>query len=710
MTYQRYTITAALPYANGGVHIGHLAGAYIPADIYVRYLRRRYGKEKVLFVCGSDEHGVPITLRAQKEGITPQELVDKYHHIMGSSFAQFGIDFDIYHRTSDPLHHETAAHFFKKMYDAGVLPEKESEQYYDTEQGRFLADRYIIGTCPRCANENAYGDQCEKCGSTLSPQDLIRPRSALSGSALTLRPTTHWYLPLDSYQQSWLNAWILEGEGRSEAWKNSVMGQCRSWLEQGLQPRAVTRDLEWGVALPIPHTEGKVLYVWFDAPIGYISASKAWAAQQAGRDWRPFWQSSDSKLVHFIGKDNIVFHCIIFPAMLRQMQDLGEPYILPVNIPANEFLNLEGEKISTSRNHAVWLDEYLQDFPQQQDALRYALTSIIPESKDSDFTWADFQLKVNSELVAILGNFVNRVLVLTHKFLEGKTPSAKEIEDNSELRTKILAAYRSNFEESNKNICNMIAGLENYRFREAQAEMMNLARGGNKFLADCEPWKIYKSDPEACAAVLSYALELTANIAVACEPFLPNTARRILEQLRLDISEACRQQFWEQGVLQNILPEFHTLNSPELLFRNIEDEEIKVQTDRLAARKAERVAAAPAAVVYAPLKESIAYDDFAKLDLRTATIVAAERIPKADKLLKLTLNVGFEERTVLSGIAEHFEPEAIIGRQVLLLANLAPRTMRGVVSNGMILMAEDAEGKLHFVAPPVAINNGATIS
>lgn len=679
----RYLITAALPYANGPLHIGHIAGCYLPADIFVRY-QRLMGRD-VKFICGSDEHGVPITLRARKEGVTPQQIVDKYHTIMRDAFADFGISFDIYHRTSDKVHHETASDFFKTLYDKGVFTEEESEQYFDEEAGMFLADRYITGTCPKCGNPNAYGDQCEKCGTSLSPRELINPHSQLSGKAPILKKTKHWYLPLDKMQQEWLQAWM---NSKEDSWKKNVYGQCKSWLDQGLQPRAVTRDLDWGVPVPLPDNIGKVLYVWFDAPIGYISATKALTA-----NWEQYWKDKDTKLIHFIGKDNIVFHCIIFPAMLKAHGD----YVLPDNVPANEFLNLEGDKISTSRNWAVWLHEYLHDFPGKQDVLRYALCATAPETKDNDFTWKDFQDRNNNELVAILGNFVNRTLVLTAKYYEGKVPVRGELLENEKICLEAVAAAPGLVKES----------LEKYRFREALGHLMDLARAGNKYLADTEPWKHQKTNPQYVETVLSVALEVTAALAYLSEPFLPFTAAKLRKMLNIP------ERTWEDAFHHTQIEHGHILGEASLLFEKIEDEAIQSQLQKLENTKTTNAAvetAPTAAATLKPFKDITTYDDFSKMDLRVATIVAAEKVEKADKLLKLTLNTGIDTRTVVSGIAMHFSPEKIIGQQVTLLANLAPRKIRGIESNGMILMAEDTNGKLVFVQPGRATKEGSTIA
>jgi methionyl-tRNA synthetase len=678
----RTLVTAALPYANGPVHIGHLAGAYIPSDIYVRFLRAN--GEDVKFICGSDEHGVPITLRARKEGITPQEVVDKYHTIIKESFAAFGISFDIYHRTSEKIHHETAAAFFSTLYDKKIFTEEESEQYYDEEAKMFLADRYIVGTCPNCGNTNAYGDQCEKCGKSLSPSELINPHSQLSGKPPVLKKTKHWYLPLDTMQKDWLDTWIRSHEGD---WKNNVFGQCKSWLDQGLQPRAVTRDLDWGVPVPLAEATGKVLYVWFDAPIGYISATKAlFANTNDPNGWEKYWKDKDTRLLHFIGKDNIVFHCIIFPAMLKAH---GE-FILPENVPANEFLNLEGDKISTSRNWAVWLHEYLEEFPGKQDVLRYTLTATAPETKDNDFTWKDFQARNNSELVAILGNFVNRTLVLTQKYYNGKVPAHHELKDDDKA---CIQAMKSIPEKISENILN-------FRFRDALFELMNLARIGNKYLAENEPWKIQSTNPERVETVLYISLEITAYLAQLMEPFLPFTSVKLLKMLDLEPKK------WKDFLGKQILRPGHQLREPSLLFEKIEDAVIDVQLQKLETSKAMNQLSN---ATVTPSKPSTSFDDFQKMDLRVGTIVSAERVPKTDKLLKLTIDTGIDTRTVVSGIAADYSPENIIGQQVTILVNLEPRKIKGIESQGMILMAENAAGELAFVAPVKNMDNGGTI-
>lgn len=674
--FKRYTVTSALPYANGPIHIGHLAGVYVPADIYVRYLRSI--GEDVIFIGGSDEHGVPITIKAKQEGVTPQQIVDKYHQIIKDSFKELGISFDVYSRTSAKIHHETASEFFKKLYDKGDFIEKTTSQYYDEENKQFLADRYITGTCPHCNYEKAYGDQCEKCGTSLNATDLINPKSALSGNAPVLKDTKHWFLPLEKYEP-WLKKWILEGH--KDDWKPNVYGQCKSWIDQGLQPRAVTRDLDWGVKVPLKDAVGKVLYVWFDAPIGYISATK-----ELTPEWEKYWKDPESKLVHFIGKDNIVFHCIIFPAMLKA----EGTYILPDNVPANEFLNLEGDKISTSRNWAVWLHEYLKEFPGKQDVLRYTLTANAPESKDNDFTWKDFQAKNNNELVAIFGNLVNRTLVLTHKYFEGKIPEIKELNKNDQIAIEQIKAFPTQIGKS----------IEHYRFREALAELINLARLGNKYLTDNEPWKLFPSDPERVKTILNISLQICANLAVLCEPFLPFTAENLRKALSLP------KLTWKDAGSINLLKAGNVLNQPELLFEKIEDDAIEAQIQKLLSTKKQNMEANQN---LAPAKSNISYDDFSKLDLRVATILTAEKVAKTKKLLKLTLDTGLDKRTVISGIAEYYESEKIIGQKVCLIANLEPKEIKGTLSHGMILMAEDASGKLCFVSPTEAINNGSIV-
>lgn len=682
----RYTITSALPYANGPVHIGHLAGVYVPADIYARFLRSK--GENVLFIGGSDEHGVPITIRAKKEGVTPQQIVDKYHVQIKQSFEELGISFDIYSRTSSKIHAETSSEYFKKLYEEGKFIEQTSEQYYDPKAEQFLADRYIIGTCPKCGNENAYGDQCEKCGSTLSPSELINPRSTLSGEKPIMKSTKHWFLPLDQYEP-WLKQWILEDH---KNWKTNVYGQCKSWLDQGLQPRAVTRDLDWGVPVPVAGAEGKVLYVWFDAPIGYISAAKDYflnsevKAIHKNNTWEDFWKKDDTKLVHFIGKDNIVFHCIIFPAMLKAEGS----YILPDNVPANEFMNLEGDKISTSRNWAVWLHEYLEEFKDKQDVLRYALCANAPETKDNDFTWRDFQARNNNELVAIYGNFVNRALVLTHKYYEGVIPALGKLEATDEAVIMMLKEFPGK----------IAASIEQYRFREALGFMMDLARLGNKYLADTEPWKIYKENPERVKTILHIGLQIAANLAIVSEPFIPFTSAKLFTMMNLSANT------WNNAGTIDLLKAGDKLNPAELLFEKIEDATIEAQVKKLEDTKQANLLAN---AEVKPLKENVSFEDFSKMDIRVATIIAAEKVAKTKKLLKLTLKTGIDERTVVSGIAEHFDPEKIIGQQVSLLANLAPREIKGILSQGMILMAEDADGSLKFVQPGAAVNAGSMI-
>lgn len=694
-TFKRHTITAALPYANGPLHIGHIAGAYLPADTYVRYLRLK--GEDVVFICGSDEHGVAITLGAKKEGVTPKVFVDKYHGLMKKAFEDFGIAFDIYSRTSNPVHYETAQEFFKNIYDKGIFLEETSDQYYDEQEGIFLADRYIIGTCPKCGNPNAYGDQCEKCGTSLSPRELINPRSTVSGKTPVLKPTKHWYFPLDKYE-GWLREWIVEGH--KDDWKTNVYGQCKSWIDQGLQPRSITRDLDWGVPVPLADGKGKVLYVWFDAPIGYISATK----ELKPNDWKKYWQDPESRLIHFIGKDNIVFHCVIFPSILKA----AGGYVLPDNVPANEFLNLEGDKISTSRNHAVWLHEYLQDFPGRRDELRYMLTSISPETKDADFTWKDYQSKVNSELVAILGNFVNRVMVLTWKYFDGKVPSAHELPGTDDRRKKVLEKYNQAHTDLNASVKDMIDALDNFRFREAQFHMINLCRIGNKFLADTEPWKLAKDDMEAVGCILNYALTVVGNIAIACEPFLPDTARNIKTQLNSSTIDKTWGEFWKKQQLIEPVPQNHQLGKAGLLFRNIEDEEIDRQVAKL--KKPKTVEEQKSESAVKPLKAQVTIDDFSKLDIRVGKVLAAEKMEKSDKLLKLTVDTGVDQRTILSGIAKHYTPEEMVGKQVTLIANLAPRKMMGIESQGMILMAEDSNGKLRLLQPNEVVNPGSTVS
>ena len=724
--YKRTLVTCALPYANGPVHIGHLAGVYVPADIYVRYLRMK--GEDVLFICGSDEHGVPITIKAKKQGCSPQDVVDKYHNIIKKSFAGLGINFDIYSRTTSGVHHRNASEFFRKLYDEGKFVEKESEQYYDEEAKTFLADRYIVGTCPKCGNEGAYGDQCEKCGSTLSPEELINPRSALSGGKLVKKKTKHWYLPLDQYEP-WLREWILENH---KEWKTNVYGQCKSWLDAGLQPRAVSRDLDWGVPVPVEGADGKVLYVWFDAPIGYISNTM----ELLPESWEKWWKSQDTKLVHFIGKDNIVFHCIVFPSMLKAY---GQ-YILPDNVPANEFLNLEGDKISTTRDWAVWLNEYLEEFPGQEDVLRYVLCANAPETKDNDYTWKDFQARNNNELVAIFGNFVNRAVVLTHKYFGGKVPGNPKPEPaDAEILGQIPALKKS--VEDN---------IMNYKFREALKEAMNIARLGNKYLTDTEPWKVAKTDMDRAASILNVSLQICADLAVVFEPFLPFSAGKLRNILNVGIyagtdhragesgsssenlfregeaaalhtvpsgadagGDACAVTLsWDSLGKDNILPEGHQLGEAVLLFSKIEDSVVECQVHKLEEKKAAKEAAAKAAaapVQAAPQKAECTFDEFEKMDIRTATVLEAERVPKTDKLLKLTIDTGIDRRTIVSGIAEYYTPEQMLGRQICILANLQPRKIRGIESKGMILMARQGDGKMRFITPEETLSNGAEI-
>ena len=705
---KRFTITAALPYTNGPVHVGHLAGVYVPADIYARYLR--LNNKDVAFVCGSDEHGVPITLKAKKEGITPQQVVDKYHAIIKQSFKDFGITFDNYSRTSAKIHHETASEFFKELYDNGKFIEETSAQLYDAEAKQFLADRFIIGTCPKCGNDESYGDQCEKCGTSHNATDLINPKSAITGNVPSLKETKHWYLPLNEYQE-WLKEWILVGHKKD--WKANVLGQVKSWVDDGLKPRAVTRDLDWGIPVPIEGAEGKVLYVWFDAPIGYISSTKEWADRE-GKDWEPYWKDENTKMVHFIGKDNIVFHCIIFPAMLKAEGS----YILPENVPANEFLNLEGDKISTSKNWAVWLHEYLEDFPDKQDVLRYVLTANAPETKDNDFTWKDFQARNNNELVAIFGNFINRVVVLTNKYYDGQVPPVGELTEVDKETLNKLSEYPAIISSS----------IERYRFREALSELMNLARLGNKYLADEEPWKQIKTNPERVKTIMNVALQISAGLSVLCEPFLPFTSTKLKGILRLneergtndvvistseEIAATQKNEFrkdvteWSIVTSNNeLIPSGHQIGKPELLFAKIEDTEVQQQVDKLEATKL-----ANEVVVVEPQKETIEFDDFTKLDIRIGTILEAEKIPKTKKLLKLKVDVGMDVRTIVSGIAESFKAEDIIGQRVSVLVNLAPRKLRGVESQGMILMSETNDGKLTFIEPDKeGVTNGEQIS
>ena len=720
--YKRTLVTCALPYANGPVHIGHLAGVYVPADIYVRYLRLK--GEDVLYVCGSDEHGVPITIKARQQGVTPQDIVDKYHKIIKDSFSGLGINFDIYGRTSSDVHDANASEFFKKLYDEGKFITRESEQYYDPEARTFLADRYIVGTCPKCGAEGAYGDQCEKCGSTLSPEELINPKSKLSGAEPVKKKTTHWYLPLDKYEQ-WLSDWILAGH---KEWRSNVYGQCKSWIDGGLQPRAVSRDLDWGVPVPVEGAEGKVLYVWFDAPIGYISNTQELLPQS----WEKWWKSEDTKLVHFIGKDNIVFHCIVFPSMLKAYGD----YILPDNVPANEFLNLEGDKISTSRNWAVWAHEYLEQFPGKEDVMRYVLTANAPETKDNDFSWKDFQTRNNSELVAIFGNFVNRAVVLTHKYFGGVVPSAGELQEIDRAALAEIPALKESLEKN----------IDGYHFREALKDAMEIARVGNKYISDCEPWKVAKTDMERTATILNVCLQICADLAVAFEPFTPFAAEKLRKMLGVTISAGRDHRKGERETVNtfkagegaalhtlpsdapscvcdgiclgwdvlgkdNIIPAGHKIGEAELLFAKIEDDAINAQLARLDAIRAEREAAAKAeaAKIVAPQKDECTFEDFEKMDIRTATVLEAERVPKTDKLLKLTIDTGIDKRTIVSGIAEYYSPEEMAGKQICILANLAPRKIRGIESKGMILMARQGDGKMRFITPQETLANGAQI-
>ncbi len=719
--FKRTLVTCALPYANGPVHIGHLAGVYVPGDIYTRYLRMR--GEDVLFICGSDEHGVPITIKAKNQGVTPQDIVDKYHSIIKDSFTRLGINFDIYSRTTSAVHHKNAADFFRKLYDDEKFVTKETEQYYDTEAKTFLADRYITGTCPKCGNPGAYGDQCEKCGSTLSPEELIDPKSALSGSAPVKMKTKHWYLPLDKYEP-WLREWILE---QHKEWKTNVYGQCKSWLDGGLQPRAVSRDLEWGVPVPVDGAEGKVLYVWFDAPIGYISNTK----ELLPESWEKWWKSEDTRLVHFIGKDNIVFHCIVFPSMLKA----DGSYILPDNVPSNEFLNLEGDKISTSRNWAVWLNEYVDEFPGQEDVLRYVLCANAPETKDNDFTWKDFQQRNNSELVAIFGNFVNRAVVLTGKYFGGKVPQNLKPEAIDKEALDAIIPCKEALEKY----------ISEFHFREALKEAMNIARIGNKYISDTEPWKVAKTDMDRTASILYTSLQICADLAIAFEPFLPFSCEKLRGILRMGINAGFDHRagegeptvnFYKEGESAalhtvapsdglvfswdnlgdaELLPAGHELGEASLLFQKIEDSVVEGQIAKLQSTKAanEAAAAAKAAVEAAkrvePQKPEVTFDDFGAMDIRTATVLAAERVPKTDKLLKLTIDTGIDERTIVSGIAEYYSPEDMVGKQICILANLAPRSIRGIESKGMILMAKQGDGKMRFITPQETLNNGAII-
>ncbi|MGB1042887.1 MAG: methionine--tRNA ligase [Tenacibaculum sp.] len=686
-TPKRYTITAALPYTNGPIHIGHLAGVYVPGDIYARYLRQR-GKD-VAYICGSDEHGVAIPMRAKKEGVTPQDIIDKYHGIIKKSFVDFGISFDNYSRTSSETHHKTASDFFTKLYNDGEFIEEVTEQLYDAEANQYLADRFVVGTCPKCGNEESYGDQCEKCGTSHNATDLINPKSAITGNVPTLKETKHWFLPLDKHE-AFLREWIVEGHKHD--WKPNVLGQCKSWIDDGLRPRAVTRDLDWGIPVPVEGADGKVLYVWFDAPIGYISATKEWAARE-GKNWEDYWKKDDTKLVHFIGKDNIVFHCLIFPSMLKAHGD----YILPENVPANEFLNLEGNKLSTSKNWAVWLHEYLEEFPNQQDVLRYTLTANAPESKDNDFTWKDFQTKNNSELVAIFGNFINRVVVLTNKYYDGQVPPAGELSEIDEETLHQLKQFPDVIAKS----------IERYRFREASQELMNLARLGNKYLADEEPWKVIKVDEERTKTIMNVALQIAAGLAVLSEPFLPFTSAKLKNILNIN-SNADENLSWEAVSEKDVLiAAGHQINKAELLFAKIEDKTIEAQLAKLEATKLANEAANK---VIEPQKETIEFDDFTKIDIRVGTILEAEKVAKTKKLLKLTVDVGLDKRTIVSGIAESFKPEDIIGQQVSVVCNLAPRKLKGIESQGMILMTDTPDGKLAFVQPSKEVNNGEFIS
>jgi methionyl-tRNA synthetase len=680
----KLTVTAALPYANGPLHIGHLAGAYLPADIYVRYMRKQ-GRD-VVFICGSDEHGAAITLRAKKEGINPQAIIDKYHTINKQAFDDMHISFDIFHRTSSELHHQTSQDFFTKLNDKGSFTEQVSEQYYDEENNQFLADRYIIGTCPKCDFDNAYGDQCEKCGSTLSPEELINPKSTISGNVPIIKKTSHWYLPMNKHED-WLRDYIENGtlEGKPhhdvKTWRNQVVGQCKSWIDGGLLPRAMTRDLDWGVKVPLPTADGKVLYVWLDAPIGYISATKQWAADN-GKDWEPYWKDESSELIHFIGKDNIVFHAIIFPILLKEHGG----YVLPKNVPANEFLNLEGNKISTSRNWAVWINEYIKELPNKEDVLRYVLCSIAPESKDSEFTWKDFQARNNNELVAILGNFINRVLVLTNKYYNGNVPAKHEL---SELDSSTLADLKAIPAKIN-------TAIEAHKYREALSEAMNIARLGNKYLAETEPWKLIKTDEARVETIMNIALQICASLAIVFEPFMPASSTKIASLLKQTSLS------WEDAGKEDLLPEGHQINTPSLLFEKIEDELVAQQMANLEASKQQEK-------TIAVQKDNATFDNFAALDIRVGEIIEVESIKKANKLLKLTVDTGLDKRTVVSGIAEHFKKEEILGKKVSLIINLEPRKLKGVLSEGMILMAEENDGKLSFVSPPEGLSNGSVI-
>ena len=686
---ERYTITAALPYTNGPIHIGHLAGVYVPADIFARYQRLK--KNDVAFICGSDEHGVAISIKATKEGITPQEIIDKYNKIIKDSLFDFGISFDNYSRTSLPIHHQTASEFFKIIYDKGKFIEETSEQLYDEQAGQFLADRFVIGTCPKCGNEEAYGDQCERCGTSLNATDLINPKSTLTGTKPILKKTKHWFLPLQDYT-SFLEEWIIQGHKND--WKPNVYGQVKSWIDDGLRPRAVTRDLNWGIPVPVEGAEGKVLYVWFDAPIGYISSTKEWAIRE-GKDWTPYWKDKNTKLIHFIGKDNIVFHCIIFPAMLKAEGS----YILPENVPANEFLNLEGNKLSTSKNWAVWLNEYLEEFPSQQDTLRYVLTANAPETKDNDFTWKDFQARNNNELVAIYGNFINRVLVLTQKYYEGRVPSPN---DFTEVDKEIFIQIKELTEKIEQS-------LERYRFREAQQELMNIARLGNKYLADEEPWKLIKTDEQRVETIMYVALQIATALAIVSEPFLPFTSQKLKTMLKFDDMDIFPT--WENVfVRDSLIKSGHQIGASQLLFEKIEDEVIQKQIDKLENSKKENMQAISNSKEITPQKELISYEDFAKMDIRIGTILEAEKMPKADKLLILKVDTGIDQRTIVSGIAQSFDPKEIVGKKVTVLVNLAPRKLRGVESQGMILMVENSQGKYVFLNPDAeGIANGIEV-
>lgn len=678
--FKRYTVTTALPYANGPVHIGHLAGVYIPADTYVRYLRMK--GEEVLFVGGSDEHGVPITIKAEKEGCTPQDIVDRYHNIIKDSFEKLGISYDIYSRTSSKTHHETAAAFFKKLYEEGKFIERESEQFFDPERNKFLSDRYIIGTCPKCGNDHAYGDQCEKCGSSMSPDELINPHSALSGAELVKKATKHWYLPLDQYEQ-WLREWIIEGH---KEWKPNVYGQVKSWLDNGLQPRAVTRDLDWGVPVPVEEADGKVLYVWFDAPIGYISNTIE-VCKERGTDWEKWWKDEETKLVHFIGKDNIVFHCIIFPCMLKAYGD----YIVPENVPANEFLNLENDKISTSRNWAVWLHEYLEEFPGKQDVLRYVLTANAPETKDNNFTWKDYQDRNNNELLAIFGNFVNRTLVLTHKYFEGKVPAMINLNEKDEAAIEEMNQYPD-------KIANL---LDTYKFREALSELMNLARLGNRYLTENEPWKQFKTDPERVKTVLALSMQIVAKLAILSEPFLPFSAKKLQAMIGLEVSS------WNQAKETVLLNENATIGEVELLFTKVEDETVAAQVNKLEETKKQNELNAWAPN---PIKPNTNIDEFGKMDIRVGTVLECVKVPKADKLLQFLIDDGMNKRTIVSGIAKYYpNPEELVGKQVCFIANFEPRKLKGIVSEGMILSAEDKDGRLVVMSPSQPVAPGSSV-